>query len=106
MELSDTYKLMNMVGQQLGITDTIDEHYINAQFNKYPNVNLPQENSLWRILRALYMMTGDWFVIPISVEGKLVRSIDCNNDNAWIYDDDGVYDSARPFSKIGGSPSA
>jgi hypothetical protein len=28
-------------------------------------------------LRALYMMTGEWFVIPISVDGKTVRSVDC-----------------------------
>lgn len=106
MELSDTYKLMNMVGQQLGITDTIDEHYINAQFDKYSNINLPQENSLWRILRALYMMTGDWFVIPISVKGNMVRSIGCSSNNAWIFDIISDFYSARPFSKIGGSPSA
>ena len=106
MELSDTYKLMNMVGQQLGITDTIDEHYINAQFDKYSNINLPQENSLWRILRALYMMTGDWFVIPISVKGNMVRSIVCSDSNAWICDISSGGSGARPFSKIGGSPSA
>lgn len=41
MQLSDTYKLMNLVAQQLGITDTIDENYINTVFKEYKNKNLP-----------------------------------------------------------------
>jgi hypothetical protein len=77
MELSDTYKLMNLVAKQLGITDTIDENYINILFKKHKDENLPLENPFGRVLRALYMMTGECFVIPISVDGKTVRSVDC-----------------------------
>jgi hypothetical protein len=103
MSLSDTYKLMNLVAKQLGITDTIDENYINTVFKKDKNENLPLENPFGRVLRALYMMTGEWFIIPISVDGKTVRSVDCDDSSAWIYDhsyDGGI---VRPFAKIRGS---
>lgn len=103
MDLPDTCKLMDMVGQQLGITDTIDENYINTQLKRY--LNLSQDPSLWRILRVLYMMTGDFFVIPISVKekGNWVCSIFCDYRNCWEYHYyGGSYEDSyvRPFAKI------
>lgn len=103
MELSDTYKLMNLVAKQLGTTDTIDENYINTVFKKHKNKNLPLEHPFGRVLRALYMMTGEWFVIPISVDGKTVRSVDCLYDSVWVYGNFFGFNDVRPFAKIGGS---
>ncbi len=58
MNLSDTYKLMNLVGKQLGITDTIDENYINTEGEKCTVDNLLPEHPFGRIMRALYVMLG------------------------------------------------
>lgn len=103
MELSDTYKLMILVAKQLGITDTIDENYINTVFKKHKDANLPLEHPFGRILRALYMMIGEWFVIPISVDDNTVRSVDCNDYHAlFCVNIDGSI-NVRPFAKIGGS---
>jgi hypothetical protein len=55
-------------------------------------------------LRALYVITGDWFVIPISVSSdKVVRSVDCYDDGAWVFDSSGDGSFVRPFAEIGGS---
>jgi hypothetical protein len=52
------------------------------------------------------MMTGECFVIPISVDGKTVRSVDCYHYYAWVYDSFlDVSNDVRPFAKIGGSLS-
>ena len=107
MSLDRTYQLMNIVAKQLGITDTIDQNYLNTVYEKYWNSNLPLNNDLWRILRALYVISGDQFVIPILVNGKVVRSVFGIYDGAWIVDNDDGYDYfVRPFSEIASSPSA
>lgn len=100
MELSDTYKLMNLLAQQIGINDMIDENYINIVFKKHKNENLPLENSFGRVLRALYIVTSEWFVIPISVDDKTVRSLTCNKNSAWIFDYIGDNFSVHSFAKI------
>jgi len=44
---------MNMVAQQLGITDKIDEEYLRKQYDEYPYIDLPQDNAVGRIGRML-----------------------------------------------------
>lgn len=106
MWLEDTYKLMNIVWKQLWITDKIDLNYINTVYGKYPDENLSKDNNLWRILRCLSVIVGKWFVIPISVDGKAVRSVHCINVNTCFYDNDHVSNhGTRPLFKVDSSPS-
>lgn len=103
MSTDEHYDLMNTLGKQMGITQQITQEYINSVFDKHPNSNLPLDHDLGRILRALYVITGDRFVLPIVVNGKVVRSVSCSDDSAWIYDDNDDGNSVRPLSKIAGS---
>lgn len=103
MNLSDTYKLMNLVGKQLGITDTIDENYINTEGEKCTVDNLLPEHPFGRIMRALYVMLGTWFMVPISVNDKTVFSVDCLDNVAWFCGNSQDSSPIRPFAKIRGS---
>ena len=105
MSVKQHIELMNMVWKQLGIEDKIDLNYINTVFKKYPNENLSKDNDLWRILRWLSVILGKWFVIPVSVDGKTVRSVDCYNKHTWVYVKFHDHDKTRPFFKVVSSPS-
>ena len=105
MSVKQHIELMNMVWKQLGIEDKIDLNYINTVFKKYPNENLSKDNDLWRILRWLSVILGKWFVIPVSVDGKKVRSVGCDDNDSWVYVSSFDYDFTRPFFKVVSSPS-
>ena len=103
MSLPQTYQLMNMVWKQLWIEDKIDPNYINTEFKKYPNENLPNDNNLWRILRCLSVIVGKWFVIPVSVDGKTVRSVHCYDFITWVYGSSVGDFNARPLFEVDSS---
>lgn len=100
MSLSQHIELMNMVWKQLDIEDKIDLNYINTVFKKYPNENLPKDNNLWRILRWLSVILGQWFVIPISVYWKRVYSVDCIFNYCGIFNRYYRGSHVRPLFKI------
>ena len=101
-----TYELMNEIGQALGIKQTISKEYINTVFEEHSNEDLPKDHPLGRIGRAMSVILWDWFVIPISVNGRFVRSFDCNVNGCWVCDNVNDSDYVAPFAEVGGSPTA
>lgn len=85
MSLDDIYTLMTMIAKKLWIFTSIDQSYINKVHTKYPKKNVPLDNELGRVLRALSIIIGSRFVGMIVVKWRFVRTLGCYSDGTCCF---------------------
>lgn len=106
MSLDDSYRLMNMIVTTLGVTTHIDETYIDRVYCNYRKENLPLDHEFGRVLRALSVIMGSWFELPISVTGLEVRSVACSVNFACFFNNANGINSLSPLFKIRSTSAA